>query len=87
MKYTGMPLSTTFRIARLIVNVVRVGIVVTDPGFEQVAKDVQGRRLPSRLLQKFQKLFADVRAVGLEMQVGNKESRHCAYSNVYRDIF
>ena len=52
------------------------GIVVADPGFEQVAEDVQRLRAPRFALEEIEELRGDVGPRAVEMQIGDEERGH-----------
>jgi len=47
----------------------RVRRIIADPGFEQIAEDVQGRGAARLGPQKFQELFGDVFATCVDVQI------------------
>nr|DAI86976.1 MAG TPA: hypothetical protein [Caudoviricetes sp.] len=54
----------------------RVGIVIADPGFKQIAQNVQRIGFLRRTGQKTQKTGGDRRFFCLQMEICNKECRH-----------
>jgi hypothetical protein len=56
----------------------RVGIVVADPGLEQVAEDVERGRAPRSGCEKAQELLGRLRPRRIEVQVGDEERSHAA---------
>ena len=57
---------------------VRACRVVTGPGFEQVAKDIEHTGIPGGPGQETQKAVSGGRPCGVEMKVGDEEDRHLA---------
>lgn len=53
-----------------------VHAVVADPGFEEVAEDVQGLGPTGALIEERQKRPGDVRAFRFEMQVRDEQDAH-----------
>ena len=52
------------------------GRVVADPGFEQVAEDVQRIGAGCLLAQEAQEQVGDLRTAGVQVQVGNEQRGH-----------
>ena len=65
-------------------GVVLIRIVVADPGFEQVAQDVEFVRVQCFSFQELQELICYLRTVRFEVQVRDEEYGH---SKVYRDAW
>jgi hypothetical protein len=57
-------------------GVIGVRVVVAHPGLEEITEDVQRIRFPGFRVQEIKKLLADLGALALEVQVGNKECSH-----------
>lgn len=57
-------------------SLVGIGVVIADPGLEQIAQDVQCTRATGLLAQKAQELRGDVGSLGIQMQVGDEQCRH-----------
>lgn len=55
---------------------VRIGVVVADPGLEQVAEDVKRLRAAGFMRQEIEKLRGDVGPLPVEMQIGNEQRGH-----------
>lgn len=54
----------------------RIGIIITDPGFEEIAEDMQRGRAASGSGEKMQESIDRRRGCGIEMQVGDKQVTH-----------
>ena len=61
---------------RLYGRVVRIGIIVANPGFEQVTEDKQRIGAQGFLFEEFDQLFTDLRPRGLQVQIRNKQGCH-----------
>src|SRR6185295_4005819 len=55
---------------------VRIGIVIADPRFEQVAEDVQRLGATRLALQELEELRADVGPRAVEVQIRDEKRRH-----------
>lgn len=57
-------------------TLVGIRIVVANPGFEEISEDVQRARLARLAREEIQELTGDVRARGVQVQIGNEKDGH-----------
>jgi|GEM_PF-4484665 len=54
-----------------------VQVVVTGPGFKDIAEQVELSGVYCVILQEIEKCLRGARHCGLQMQIGNKKRSHC----------